>query len=488
LGYMLFNPVTGDTEESTTHLLFFRTGIFTVHATLLPLLYYYPGTTFRIDVSLSLEIDLSDAEKLDLGENNLYWTTPSTPKYYCLDVSEEAFYNVTVVWELDYNTTSSRFEDLAYPSLIYDVTHGTYRTWQHIRLDEWIPSGTGTVSGSETYIFPLVPQRYIWYLHVANFTQWGGTFIKVDVSLTKINAQVITSGSPGSFTVTSDNSVSWAFLEVNPLTLYSLELNRVTGYNWSINSDFGLKLQYQRNDSTTSIHKTSLHEFHAYQVNPTPLASISGIPPSHTSWRARLLHTVDGTAISASYDSGIIYHPTGRIPVMFTGTPLPGSSSSFEFSLSITEEAHIPILTPSSSSSSNRQTRRFLHDDEVPINTTIGPFYYLYRVMVRSGYQYQVTATASEYDRLGYSQVSLLPPSDYENWLSPYSILVSPWSEGSYIALNGTAGIEFVSPVTGEVFVIVYGVPPYPTQRTNRVAYRKAPPLIYAKYYNDGDS
>ncbi|MFX1566370.1 MAG: hypothetical protein ACFFCH_10305 [Promethearchaeota archaeon] len=460
LDWFSFSLSTGTSDTYEGYFLILNPGIISVRGySFIIMGISYPGTEFSFDVVVDLHQSMATTDALSLGSQDRTWNTASAWHLYTLGITEEDFYNVTIEWEYDYDTLVSGFQYLADPSYLVDVEHGTNVMWDWFYLEDWIPAGTGVSMGMYQSILPLAPQTYLWYTRTGNFTLWGGSYIDLTITISRLNAPTINISSPGSFTVTDTDFSKYAFLEFDPQYLYTITLERIAGDEWQIGSNIGLELEYSTSTITT---EWSLHEvFVAYYPDGYGrFSSMQGNSYSQTRWWARRQMTVDGIPVSGDDYMSATEHPGGKLPLDIYAWWLGGYTPTFEFTISMTRTP-IPLLNVTTPSPAPQPIRSPMYGTTVPINTTIGPFYYVYRVAAQSGYKNLVKATASDYDGTGYSSVSLIQPTNVENWLS--SLGAQPWGEGNWATTNGTAGLEFVSAVTEEVYIMVSGAPGLPS-------------------------
>ncbi len=460
LDWFSFSLSTGMSDTYEGFFLILNPGIITVRGYSYVFMgVSYPGTEFTFDVVLDLHQSMATIETLSLGSQDLNWNTANQWHLYSLDISEEDFYNITIEWEYDYDTLVSDWYYLADPSSLVDIVHGMNQIWDWFYLEDWIPSGTGVSMGMYETILPLAPQTYLWYTRTGNFTLWGGSYIDITITISRFNAPTINVSSPGSFMVTDTDMSKFAFLEFDPQYLYTITLERIAGDEWHIDSDLGFGLEYST--STTTI-EWSLHEVHVsyYPDGYGRFSSVIGSSYSRTSWLSRRLTTVDGNPVTGDSWSGSTEHPGGLLPLRLWAWPMGGYTATFEYTVSMSR-TQIPLLNVTTASPVSQPTRSPIYGTTVPINTTIGPHRYIYRVAAQSGYKYLVKATASDYDGTGYSAVELIQPTNVENWMSWLG--VQPWGEGFLSTTNGTAGLEFVSAVTEEIYVTVLGAPGLPS-------------------------
>jgi hypothetical protein len=368
---------------------------------------------------------------------------------------------------MSYTTTASWagnpfFQPFIGMSLI-DGTFGEYAVWDTFNPSFSIPAGagSGTANWTDFELYTFLPDDYYLIGEIGTFEYLNGSSITFEMNVIPIDMPILEINQSVELNLAGPPTSNIEFIGIRAPQMYTYNLyfDNHIGANWSLEcrdvfAGF-LPPYYDYYEDPSSYTLLDVRLENGFAMSMPALASspaTSILGNQYTEIRQFAGSSVtylNGTANLASLPSGVYQSISDVFYIMVIassiGTPTPEFNVTFNF-----EAYDIPVIATGT--------------DTFPVNQTIGPFYKAYALPIISGFEYDLTAWASDYNTSGVASIFVAPVTQFYldwQWSGFYTLYQTTPPGGIPIQItniNETAGLKFIAVRTTTIYLGIMGV------------------------------
>ena len=456
---------TGQTDTSYTEFLAIQPGRLIID---FQISLDDPTDQVSVNFTLSQLYDFSSASTYTWDQPILTtWSTDDSWSASTFTLPDSGLYNISYYSEIDYATTGSwggnpTFQPFIGIELI-DGTYGEYAIWDSFNPFYNIPGGAGSGTANWTHVelYSQLPDDYYLLGEVGAFEFLNGSSITFEMTIVPIDMTIleINQSIDLSFENTPSGSIAYVGIRAPQMYTYGLHFDNHIGANWSLECRdvftgfLPPTYSYSEDASSYTLVETRLEDafvFSMPMMAPWPYSSILGNQYLDVyQCGGTGVSYVNGSATMASLSSGAYQNVFDTFYIQIIGSSFGGPQTP-EFNVTFNFEAYqIPILPSVATSFS--------------VNQTIGPFYQAYAFPVISGFEYDLSVWASDYNTSGVAGLFMAPvPQFYLDWqwtgmVTLYQTTPSGMMPMQVVNVNDTAGLKFVAVRTTTLYVGIVG-------------------------------
>lgn len=432
---------------------------------------YWPNPSDQVTVNFTLNqlFDLSSATEYTWDQlQDTSWPNDGEWAGSKFTIPEVDLYNVSIYGELDYTTTAGWLGDSFFqPFTKLELMDGIYG--ENLLIDFYNPwfdipagAGSGTANWSEWNHYRFPAEDYYFFGNIGGFEFLNGSQVTMQMAITPVSMPMLAINQTAelSFNSSLPSNVAYVGITAHQGYRYSLYFDNPIGANWSVEcyDVYGWWLPpsyFHYQDSTSySIVEDRFENCFVYAIpmmGSTPTPSLTGEDYYELySFGGTDVVYVNDTATGASMASNGYQNTIETFYIQVFANPFGGIPTT-EFNITLNFEAYaIPLLDTSGTT--------------VAVNQTIGPFYQAFALPVVSGFEYEITAWASDYNMSGVAGVFIAPaPQGYLDWQwsGYYPLFLTTPTSGipfQVTNVNDTATIRFIAVRHTTLYVGVVGM------------------------------
>ncbi len=428
-----------------------------------------PTDQVSINFTISQLYDLSSASSSDWDQViTTTWSTDDSWAASTFNLPQDGLYNISYYSEMDYMTTASWGGNPSFQPFVgveyIDGTYGEYAVWDSFNPTFNIPGGAGSGTINWTYIdmYSLLPDDYFLLGEVGTFEYLNGRTIIFEMTLTRIDLPIldINQSVDLSFEDTPSGSYTYLGIRAPQMYTYGMYFDNHVGANWSVECrdvfsgflppGYG----YYEDPNSYTVEELRFEDAFVFAMPvmaSTPTSSILGNQYLEIDQLGGTeVAYLNGSAQFATVTSGTYQSVHDTFYIQVVGSPYGGPPTT-EFNVTFHFEAYnIPVL-PSVATS-------------FAVNQTVGPFYQAYAIPVISGFEYDLSAWASDYNTSGVIGIFMAPVSQfYLDWqwsgmIPLYETTPLGGIPMQVTNINETAGLRFAAVRTTTLYVGIMGI------------------------------
>ncbi len=452
-----------------------------------------PTDQLSVNFTLSQLYDLDTAQSFMWDQDILTsWQDDMEWEACTFMLPEANLYNVSLYGEMDYTTTGSWGGNLNFqPFMDVDFLDRTYGSL--LPIDTYnpsfaIPAGAGSGNANWTYweLYKLAPDDYYLFGQIGTFEYLNSSSVSLQMNIEPLGMSMLEINQTINLSFDSTPTGSLAYVGIHAPQMYTYELyfDNHIGANWSVDCvdvDTGWlppTYAYYEDASSYTIFENRLENSFVFSIpmmDPTPTSSILGNEylEAYVFGGTNVAY-INGSATGATFAPGGYQNTFDTFYIQIIASPFGGTPTS-EFNITFNFEAYnVANLLPSGAT--------------FAINQTIGPFYQAFALPVISGFEYDLTVWASDYNNSGVVGIFLAPVSQFYldwqwmGWVPLYQTTPPGLIPMQVTNVNETAGLKFIAVRTTTLFFGLMGVsmsgpPPSDTTEVTANITESAPPF-----------